>query len=107
MSEVVNNKQIVLKDYLGAGFPKESDLVTRVSKINLYVAESSNGVLVKNLYLSCDPYMRLRMTRTQGRYVESFTPHQVMLNLYTHINMHCHFRIYKVVSKVYLGRKCD
>ncbi|KAK1379414.1 Double bond reductase [Heracleum sosnowskyi] len=81
MSEVVNNKQIVLKDYIGAGFPKESDLITRVSKINLSVAEGSNGVVVKNLYLSCDPYMRMRMTKTQGSYFESFTPHQPITGL--------------------------
>lgn len=76
MSEVVNNKQIVLKDHIDAGFPKMSDFITRVSNINLNVAKGSNGVVVKNLYLSCDPYMRMR------KY------------MYTHVHtyMHCHLR---------------
>nr|GEV28797.1 2-alkenal reductase (NADP(+)-dependent)-like [Tanacetum cinerariifolium] len=34
----------------------------------------SNGLLVKNLYLSCDPYMRGRMTKSEGSYVDSYTP---------------------------------
>ena len=75
----VNNKQIVLKDNIGAGSPKESDLITRVSKINLNVPVGPNVILVKNLYLSCDPYMRSRMSKYEGRYVESFTPDQVPL----------------------------
>ncbi|KAL1806244.1 hypothetical protein DCAR_0832021 [Daucus carota subsp. sativus] len=77
----VNNKQIVLKDNIGAGSPKESDLITRVSKINLNVPVGPNVILVKNLYLSCDPYMRSRMSKYEGRYVESFTPDQPIVGL--------------------------
>lgn len=76
MGEMVENKQIVLKDYISSGYPKESDMVKQVSKISLNVPEGSNGILVKNLYLSCDPYMRSRMTKSEGGYVESFTPGQ-------------------------------
>ncbi|KAM7460855.1 hypothetical protein LguiA_028976 [Lonicera macranthoides] len=69
----VSNKQVVLKDYV-SGFPKESDMIAKTSTISLKVPEGSKAVLVKNLYLSCDPYMRSRMKNIQGSYVESFTP---------------------------------
>ncbi|XP_071689549.1 2-alkenal reductase (NADP(+)-dependent)-like [Rutidosis leptorrhynchoides] len=72
--EVITNKQIIFRDYIN-GFPKESDMIFNTSAtINLKLPEGSNGVLVKNLYLSCDPYMRSRMSKLQGSYVESFTP---------------------------------
>lgn len=48
----------------------------KTSKIRLKVPEGSNVVLVKNLYLSCDPYMRSCMQKLEGAYcyVEPFTP---------------------------------
>ncbi|WCJ21850.1 Zinc-binding dehydrogenase family protein [Euphorbia peplus] len=58
--QVVSNKQIIFKDYV-SGFPKESDMQVIVSSICLKLPQDSNGVLVKNLYLSCDPYMRILM----------------------------------------------
>ncbi|GKE67698.1 NADP(+)-dependent 2-alkenal reductase-like protein, partial [Tanacetum coccineum] len=74
MEKVTNNKQVMLKDYV-KGFPKESDMILKTSEtMTLKLPEGSNGVLVKNLYLSCDPYMRGRMTETEGSYVDSFTP---------------------------------
>ncbi|XP_024983021.1 2-alkenal reductase (NADP(+)-dependent)-like [Cynara cardunculus var. scolymus] len=74
MEEVIRNKQVVLKDYV-TGFPKESDLFLDASAtISLKLPQGSNGLLVKNLYLSCDPYMRSRMSKVQGSYLESFTP---------------------------------
>ncbi|KAL8142879.1 hypothetical protein V2J09_015911 [Rumex salicifolius] len=70
----VSNKQIILKKYV-SGFPKESDLELRTSSILPKLPEGSNGVLVKNLYLSCDPYMRGRMTNhDRPTYVASFAP---------------------------------
>ncbi|XP_076908144.1 2-alkenal reductase (NADP(+)-dependent)-like [Bidens hawaiensis] len=70
----VKNKQIVLKDYVN-GFPKESYMLLVTSDtINLKLPEGSNAVLVKNLYLSCDPYMRGRMRNSKGSYIDSFTP---------------------------------
>ncbi|KAK6130594.1 hypothetical protein DH2020_035686 [Rehmannia glutinosa] len=74
MAEEVSNKQIVLKDYV-KGYPKESDMVLKTSSIKLKVPEDCHdAVLVKNLYLSCDPYMRNRMSKIEGSYVDSFTP---------------------------------
>ncbi|KAL7085816.1 hypothetical protein ACP275_14G301300 [Erythranthe tilingii] len=75
MAEEVSNKQIVLKEYVN-GLPKESDMVLKTSSIKLKVPEDNgnDAVLVKNLYLSCDPYMRSRMSNIVGSYVDSFTP---------------------------------
>lgn len=73
MSEMVRNKQVILKNYV-SGFPKETDMYMTESSIELKVPKGSNGVLLKNLYLSCDPYMRPRMTYIEGSYVESFKP---------------------------------
>lgn len=61
--EEVSNKQVILKGYV-TGFPKEADMYVKTSPIKLKLPEdesSNNAVLVKNLYLSCDPYMRGRM----------------------------------------------
>ncbi|XP_047335915.1 2-alkenal reductase (NADP(+)-dependent)-like [Impatiens glandulifera] len=71
------NKQIILKNYVN-GFPTESDMKVRNVAIELKLPEGSTGVLVKNLYLSCDPYMRNRMSDVKGSYVPSFTPGSVI-----------------------------
>ncbi|TMW82634.1 hypothetical protein EJD97_005491 [Solanum chilense] len=71
--EVMNNKQIILKHYV-EGYPKESDMEFKNNNIKLNIPEGSNVVVLKNLYLSCDPYMRSRMSKLEGSYVQSFTP---------------------------------
>ena len=60
VGEEVSNKQVIFKDYV-TGFPKESDMYVTTSTIKLKLPQGSNGVLVKNLYLSCDPFIRIRM----------------------------------------------
>ncbi|KAF7132084.1 hypothetical protein RHSIM_Rhsim09G0005700 [Rhododendron simsii] len=70
----VSNKQVILRDYVMSGLPKESDFELRSSKIRLGVAQGSKSVVVKNLYLSCDPYMRIRMRNSIGSYIAPFTP---------------------------------
>ncbi|KAI9092772.1 hypothetical protein K1719_027569 [Acacia pycnantha] len=70
----VLNKQVLLKEFV-SGFPKDSDMLFTTSSINLKLPEGSNGVLVKNLYLSCDPYMRGRMSKPLfPSYIDSFEP---------------------------------
>ncbi|KAF8013550.1 hypothetical protein BT93_I1407 [Corymbia citriodora subsp. variegata] len=72
--EAVRNKQVIFRDYV-SGFPKESAMEVRESTMKLRLPEGSNGLLVKNLYLSCDPYMRSRMTKLDvPSYVDSFKP---------------------------------
>ncbi|KAI4314092.1 hypothetical protein L6164_027032 [Bauhinia variegata] len=56
----VKNKQVIFRDYV-ADRPKESDFYITTSIIKLKVPEGSNAVLVKNLYLSCDPVMQFQM----------------------------------------------
>ncbi|GLT45560.1 hypothetical protein SLA2020_193840 [Shorea laevis] len=68
-----SNMKVVLKNYV-SGFPKETDMHLTAGTIKLRVQGLSNSVPVKNLYLSCDPYMRTRMMKTEDHYVESFTP---------------------------------
>ena len=76
----VSNKQVILKDYV-SGFPKESDMYLNTSgTIKLKVPEGSNAILVKNMYLSCDPYMRPRMRQPipgNESYVEPLKPGSV------------------------------
>ncbi|XP_057781331.1 2-alkenal reductase (NADP(+)-dependent)-like [Salvia miltiorrhiza] len=71
MGEEVKNKQVILNDYVKASV-KESDMSLRTSTIQLRIpAGCDDAVLVKNLYLSCDPYMLLRMKKLE---VDSFQP---------------------------------
>ncbi|CAH8390683.1 unnamed protein product [Eruca vesicaria subsp. sativa] len=60
METTVRNKQVILKDYV-KGSPKESDLLIVSSTVELKVKPGSSAILVKNLYLSCDPYMGILM----------------------------------------------
>ncbi|RVW74706.1 2-alkenal reductase (NADP(+)-dependent) [Vitis vinifera] len=76
-AEEVSNKQVIFRDYV-SGFPKESDMYMTTSTISLKVPEGSKAVVVKNLYLSCDPYMRPRMSYTTDSYIHSFKPGSVI-----------------------------
>ncbi|KAG9157388.1 hypothetical protein Leryth_024883 [Lithospermum erythrorhizon] len=75
--EVVKNKQVILKDYV-TGLLQESDMcISNENTVKLKVPEGSNGILVKNLYLSCDPFMRHLMNNPQkspGSFFQSFKP---------------------------------
>ncbi|KAF7849120.1 hypothetical protein BT93_L1228 [Corymbia citriodora subsp. variegata] len=71
--EAMRNKQVIFRDYV-SGFPKESDMEVRKSAMKLRLPEGSDGLLVKNLYLSCDPYMRIRMAKPDADHVNSFEP---------------------------------
>nr|KJB27737.1 hypothetical protein B456_005G006800 [Gossypium raimondii] len=75
---VVSNKKVIFKDYV-SGFPKESDMAVTVDEnLKLKVAGDSKGILVKNLYLSCDPYMRLLMTNRSSEIFGPYTPGAVI-----------------------------
>ena len=73
----VRNKQVVFGGYV-SGFPTETDMAVRESTVKLRLPEGSSGLLVKNLCLSCDPYMRTRMAKLDvPGYVDSFKPGSV------------------------------
>ncbi|KAL1561421.1 2-alkenal reductase (NADP(+)-dependent)-like [Salvia divinorum] len=74
MAEEVSNTQIIFNGYID-GFPTESAMTVKASTVKLEVPEGCNdAVLVKNLYLSCDPYMRSRMSKIDDNYIPIFTP---------------------------------
>ncbi|WJX64924.1 hypothetical protein P8452_49646 [Trifolium repens] len=58
IEEQVSNKQVLATDYI-TGNPKQTDMYLKTSTISLQLPlDASEAVLVKNLVLSCDPYMR-------------------------------------------------
>lgn len=75
---LLQNKQVLFKGYID-GVPKETDMELKVdSHIALKPPpQGSSAILVKNLYLSCDPYMRGRMRDFHGSYIPPFLPAQV------------------------------
>ena len=75
-----SNKQLIWRDYV-TGSPKESDMYVKTSTIKLEIPNGSKAVLLKNLYLSCDPVMRIRMNRAEDSIFTSYTPSSVSLYL--------------------------
>ncbi|KAL4325556.1 hypothetical protein GQ457_11G005590 [Hibiscus cannabinus] len=65
------NKQVVLQRYIEEA-PRETDMAMGRGKIELKAPKGSAALLVKNLYLSCDPYMRGRMRDFHGSYIPPF-----------------------------------
>ena len=62
------SKFIALKNYVPIGLPIEDDFIIKEQVIDL---SNNNDVLVENLWLSVDPYMRARMTEKKN-YKEPF-----------------------------------
>lgn len=76
---MVENKKVILKNYVD-GIPKETDMEVKLGEtIELRAPKGSSSFLVKNLYLSCDPYMRGRMRDFHGSYLPPFVPGQVYI----------------------------
>lgn len=78
------NKQVIFRDYV-TGFPKESDLIFTDSTVDLKIPAGSKTVLVKNLYLSCDPYMRIRMGKPDpatAALAQAYNPGEVHNDVY-------------------------
>ncbi|XP_024990360.1 2-alkenal reductase (NADP(+)-dependent)-like isoform X4 [Cynara cardunculus var. scolymus] len=74
VGKTVKNKQIIFKGYID-GSPMENDMELKLGDgLKLEVPKGSNAIVVKNLYLSCDPYMRGRMLDFRGSYIPPFTP---------------------------------
>lgn len=57
----VSNKRVILKQFV-TGFPTEDDMELVTGTACLAVPPGSASVLVKNLYVSCDPYLRTQMS---------------------------------------------
>ncbi|XP_027120046.1 2-alkenal reductase (NADP(+)-dependent)-like [Coffea arabica] len=78
--EEVENKQVIL-NHCVRGSPKESDMEIRTARKKLKLPGGSSGaILVKNLYLSCEPYTYVTngMSKMEGKIegvnLESFNP---------------------------------
>ncbi|KAM7266409.1 hypothetical protein ACFE04_004306 [Oxalis oulophora] len=72
----VTNKQVISSHHI-TGFPKEGDMHINTTTIKLKLPEeedSKGAVLLKNLILSCDPYMRGVKAESKGRLFYSFNP---------------------------------
>ncbi|XP_077225313.1 2-alkenal reductase (NADP(+)-dependent)-like [Tasmannia lanceolata] len=74
--ETTANKQIIFQGYI-SGELRESNMAVKESSIQLKVPEGSEAVLVKNLYLSCDPYLRGMMEETTAK-IPRFKPGSVI-----------------------------
>jgi len=78
-SAVARNRKVLLRGYIDRA-PREDDMeFVDGGDVALRVPGGAGGpaVLVKNLYLSCDPYMRGRMRDFQGSYIPPFKPGSV------------------------------
>ncbi|XP_043707768.1 2-alkenal reductase (NADP(+)-dependent)-like [Telopea speciosissima] len=60
--EDVSNKQVLLRDYV-YGSLKETDMVLSTGTTHLKAPQGSKAILVKNIYLACDPYSRELMKK--------------------------------------------
>ncbi|EXB88295.1 NADP-dependent alkenal double bond reductase P2 [Morus notabilis] len=79
----VRNKQVILKDYVSGRVPKESDMIIVTSStLKLKLPEGSKGVLVKNLYLPCDPTMLNHITSRFASHLGSFNRFSQSPSLY-------------------------
>ncbi|KAG6400157.1 hypothetical protein SASPL_141645 [Salvia splendens] len=71
MGEEISNKQVILSNYVKTSV-NESDMSLRTSKIQLKIPSGCDGaVLVKNLYLSIDPFI-LALMKNQELDLPSF-----------------------------------
>ena len=62
------SKNIVLKKYIPSGTPEPDNFKIKEIEIDI---EKDNQIIVKNEWISVDPYMRARMT-TRKNYIPFF-----------------------------------
>ncbi|XP_077218524.1 2-alkenal reductase (NADP(+)-dependent)-like [Tasmannia lanceolata] len=74
----VENKYVTLKKHI-EGAPLESDLEMRSTVLVLTVGEGSDDVIVKNMYVSIDPYQINRMKK--------YSPSQTAVNFSTRLDV--------------------
>ena len=80
------NRRVILKDYVEGypreGYPREEHMeLLPVAEVSLRLAgdEPPGSVLVRNLYLSYDPYMQPKMSRPlRESYTAAFVPGSVI-----------------------------
>ncbi|KAI5004894.1 hypothetical protein ZWY2020_032137 [Hordeum vulgare] len=74
MAELMS-RRVIFKDYV-EGYPTEEHMeLLPAAAVDEAAAAEDGSVLVKNLCLSCDPYMRPKMARPQEQwYTEAYVP---------------------------------
>nr|XP_048321562.1 2-alkenal reductase (NADP(+)-dependent)-like [Ziziphus jujuba var. spinosa] len=80
---IKRNKQVILKRY-PEGLPKEDDMeVTSSATIKLKLPDGYGGILLKNLYLSCDPFQRnfMRHVPPSGVPIHSYATASLCLSI--------------------------
>lgn len=98
VEEKVSNKQVLAAGYI-TGNPKQTDMYLHTSTITLQLPpEATNAVLVKNLYLSCDPYMRGSKTTSKTRLFYSFSPHSVSTHFLNPLYNPCYIFLFVFIS---------
>ncbi|KAF8038404.1 hypothetical protein BT93_B1060 [Corymbia citriodora subsp. variegata] len=77
MEQQMENRQVIFKGFIKRA-PRETDMELKVGSIGggLKAPAGPGAFLVKNLYLSCDPYMRGRMRGSRTSYIPPFVPGQ-------------------------------
>ena len=77
----VDNTRVTLKHYVTTS-PAVSDMEIKSSRISLSLHHqmAQQDLLVENLFLSPDPYMRSRMQDLKDSYFSSFIPGQVRIS---------------------------
>ena len=81
----VTNKYVTVKTHIDGSSPQESDFELKTAALNLSVEPGSKDVIVKNLYVSIDPYQINRMKRVCSSQklvstADGITPGQVSLS---------------------------
>nr|KJB27561.1 hypothetical protein B456_005G007100 [Gossypium raimondii] len=66
-----SNMKVVLKHYV-SGSPQETDMHLTAGTIKLKVPKDSNSIILKNLYLSCDPYMIFKMMKLERQLTDPY-----------------------------------
>ncbi|CAN6342417.1 unnamed protein product [Urochloa humidicola] len=76
----VPNRRVILKRHV-TGFPAEDDMEVVSGTAHLAVPPGSTALVLKNLYLSCDPYMRGLMSKHEqpSSYAPDFVPGEVLV----------------------------
>ena len=82
----VTNRYITIKTPVD-GEPKESDFELKTSAISLSLDPGSNDIIVKNLYVSIDPYQLNRMksqssSQKASAFAAAINPGEVSKKLY-------------------------
>ena len=67
------NKQILLKNYAN-GYLKESDFELKTSTVTFQIPHGTKALLVKNLFLACDPFMRHLMVPCDAEFAAAHVP---------------------------------